>query len=285
MIKTANEFIEEAGYSDNVECNERIMLNVILDYYADIDRLKQFHDVVFFEVLATDKLVCQEIIRTILQDDKIIVEEVIVQDSLKNIYGRSVRLDALCILGNGARCNVEVQRSDNDNHLKRARFNASSITVKDSVVGKKFEGIKDVIIIYISQFDFLGKGLCTYHIDKVIRETGDVVDDGLSEIFVNTAIDDKSDIAELMKCFLQQKVNNPKFPELTRKTEEIKETGRGASTMCNFMEKYMKESKIEATIKTAKKFNIADNAIIKTLMEECNLSESEAKKELHNYSE
>jgi predicted transposase/invertase (TIGR01784 family) len=249
-------------------------------------------DDIFFEVLATDKLVCQEIIRTILQDDKIIVEEVIVQDSLKNIYGRSVRLDALCILDNGTRCNVEVQRSDNDDHLKRARFNASSITVKDSVVSEKFESVKDVIIIYISQFDFLGKGLCTYHIDKVIRETGDIIDDGLSEIFVNTAIDDKSDIAELMKCFLQPKVNNPKFPELTRKTEEIKETGRGASTMCKFMEKYMEESKaegkaegkIEATIKTAKKFSIADDAIIKTLMEECNLSETEAKEELQNYS-
>lgn len=45
LVKTANEFIEEAGYFENVECNERIMLNVILDYYADIDRLKQFHDV------------------------------------------------------------------------------------------------------------------------------------------------------------------------------------------------------------------------------------------------
>lgn len=250
-------------------------------------------DDIFFEVLATDKLVCQEIIRTILQDDKIIVEEVIVQDSLKNIYGRSVRLDALCILGNGTRCNVEAQRSDNDNHLKRARFNASSITVKDSMVGEKFQTVKDVIIIYISQFDFLGKGLCTYHIDKVIRETGDVVDDGLSEIFVNTAIDDKSDIAELMKCFLQQKVNNPKFPELSRKTEEIKETGRGASTMCDFMEKYMEESKAEgiaegkirATIKTAKEFGATDDLIIKSLIKNCNLSETEAKEELQNYSE
>ena len=254
-------------------------------------------DDIFFEVLATDKLVCQEIIRTILQDDKIIVEEVIVQDSLKNIYGRSVRLDALCILGNGTRCNVEVQRSDNDNHLKRARFNASSITVKDSVVGEKFEGIKDVIIIYISQFDFLGKGLCTYHIDKVIRETGDVVGDGLSEIFVNTVIDDKSDIAELMKCFLQQKVSNPKFPELSRKTEEIKETGRGASTMCDFMDRYIKESraegiaegiaegKIRATIKTAKEFGATDDLIIKSLIKNCNLSETEAREELQNYSE
>ena len=29
-----------------------------------------------------------------------------------------VRLDALCLLGNGVRCNVEVQRSDNDDHPK-----------------------------------------------------------------------------------------------------------------------------------------------------------------------
>jgi hypothetical protein len=62
--------------------------------------------------------------------------------------------------------------------------------------------------------------------------------------------------------------------------------------MCDFMDKYIKESrtegivegKIEATIKTAKKFSIADDAIVKTLMEECNLSETEAKKELQNYS-
>lgn len=59
--------------------------------------------------------------------------------------------------------------------------------------------------------------------------------------------------------------------------------------MCNFMDKYIAkgkaEGKIEATIKTARKFNIADHAIIKILMEECNLSEAEAKKELQNYSD
>ena len=58
--------------------------------------------------------------------------------------------------------------------------------------------------------------------------------------------------------------------------------------MCDFMDKYMEESKtegkIEVTIKTAKKFSIADDAIAKILMEECNLSETEAKKKLQNYS-
>ena len=63
-------------------------------------------DDVFFEVLAANKLVCQEILRTIMEDPKLLVEDVIVQSSERNIYGRSVRLDALCVLGDGKRVNI-----------------------------------------------------------------------------------------------------------------------------------------------------------------------------------
>ena len=54
-----------------------------------------------------------------------------------------------------------------------------------------------------------------YHIDKTIRENGRVVDDGLHEIFVNTAIDDGTEIAELMSCFEKKEVINSKFPVFT----------------------------------------------------------------------
>ena len=89
-----------------------------------IERIKRFRPVddVFFEVLAKDIPFDQEMLRLILDDEELIVEDVIVQSDERNLYGRSVRLDALCILGNGARCNVEVQRSDNDNHVKRVRI-------------------------------------------------------------------------------------------------------------------------------------------------------------------
>lgn len=63
-------------------------------------------DDVFFEALAQNPKVCQEILRVILEDDKLIVDEVITQCSEKNIYGRSVRLDALCTLGTGEKCNI-----------------------------------------------------------------------------------------------------------------------------------------------------------------------------------
>ena len=73
-----------------------------------IEQVKNFRpiDDTFFEVLADDIGVCQEMLGIILEDEKLIVKDVIVQSSERNLYGRSVRLDALCILGNGKKCNV-----------------------------------------------------------------------------------------------------------------------------------------------------------------------------------
>lgn len=197
-------------------------------------------DDVFFEVLAQNVGVCQEILRVILEDDDLIVNSVITQSSERNLYGRSVRLDALCTLGNGTKCNIEVQRSNNDNHLKRARFNASMITVKDSNPGETFNEVIELYIVYISEFDFLKGGKTIYHVEKVLRETGEPVDDGLHEIFVNTVIDDGTEISDLMACFMKKEVKDPKFPKLSAEVTRLKETEGGAQAVCEVMERYEK---------------------------------------------
>lgn len=58
-------------------------------------------DDVFFEVLANDVNFCQEMLQILLEDKNLVVKDVVVQSSERNLYGRSVRLDALCVLGNG----------------------------------------------------------------------------------------------------------------------------------------------------------------------------------------
>lgn len=214
-------------------------------------------DDVFFEVLADDKEVCEEILRTILEDEALKVEEVIVQKSIKNIYGRSVRLDALCILGDGTKCNIEVQRAQSDDHLKRARYNAASIITRNTEPGERFENVPRVIIVYISEKDFLKYGRTIYHIDKVIRENDVVIDDGLQEVFVNTSVDDGTDIAELMKCFMQKEVRNEKFPRLSSRVDYLKHEEGGVTAMCEVMEKYMDEAKA-AGIKEGKAAGIKE---------------------------
>ena len=93
-----------------------------LDEYAEkLSRIQQFRpiDDTFFEVIVKDKEACQEILRVLLDDPAIVVESVQTQRSLKNIFGRSLRLDALCRLKGGTIVTIEVQRKDDDDHVAR----------------------------------------------------------------------------------------------------------------------------------------------------------------------
>ncbi len=195
-------------------------------------------DDAFFEVLSQDVLVVQEMLQTILEDPHLIVKEALQQETIANVYGRSVRLDCLCILGNGASCNIEVQRADKDNHFKRVRVNESGITWKATEKGTSFNETPDVIVVYISEFDIMNGGKTTYHVDKVVRETGQIIEDGSTNIYVNTKVKDGTDTSELMDCFTQREVNNPKFPNLSYRVNYLKNNQKGVRTMCDVVERY-----------------------------------------------
>lgn len=220
---------------------------------ALVAKLRPIDDA-FFEVLADDPAVCQEMLRTILADEDLVVIDVIVQSSERNLYGRSVRLDALCRLGNGKRCNIEVQRSDDDDHFRRVRFNAASITVRESQTGTKFAEIPDLIVVYISQFDIFKGGRSLYHVDKIVRETGGVVDDGLTELFANTEVKDGTKVSRLMGNFLKTEINDPEFPVISSRVHFLKNDEKGVAAVCDVVEEYAREQneKIQAELKKTK---------------------------------
>lgn len=135
--------------------------------------------------------------------------------------GRSVRLDAWCVLGDGRQCNIEVQKEDRDDHLRRVRYNASALTCLTSQSGSEFLKIPDVTVIYITTFDLFRGNRTVYHLEKVVRETGITQRDGLEEIFVNTAVKDGTETSGLMECFLQTEVTDPRFPQLSDMVHRI----------------------------------------------------------------
>lgn len=216
-----------------------------------VKKLRPIDDV-FFEKIIEDKNVCEEILRVILEDDKLEVLSVMPQSSLKNLWGRSVRLDAFCKLGNGSFCNIEVQKSDNDDHLRRVRYNASCITANNTDVGTHFIDVPDVTMVYISTFDMFNEGRTIYHCRTVVEETKKAVENGLTEIYVNTAIHDGSTIAELMECFLQEQVDNKKFPLLSNRVWYFKNDEGGIGAMCKIVDDYAKEIAMENDIANVK---------------------------------
>ena len=210
----------------------------------EVKKLRPIDDI-FFEKLIEDKNVCEEILRIILEDDKLEVLSVTPQSNIRNLYGRSVRLDAFCKLGSGVFVNIEVQKSDNDDHVRRVRYNAACITANNTEVGADFITVPNVTMIYISTFDMFKKGRTIYHCKTVIEETGEAVDNGLEEIYVNTAVNDGSTVAELMKCFLLEQVDNKKFPMLSNRVWYFKNDEGGINAMCKIVEDYANEISTE----------------------------------------
>lgn len=208
-----------------------------------LENLKKMRpiDDMFFEVLAHEPGVCEEILRVILKKKELKVAEVRTQESVRNLYGRGVRLDAKCDLGNGEIVLIEIQRADSDDHMRRVRYNAASVTVRDSEPGTSFRSIPTVYSVYITEFDAFGEGRTVYHIVNVIRESGTELDDGLHRIFVNTAVKDGSPIAALMGCFVQQEINDSRFPSLTRGVRRLKHTKGGRRVMCEIMDRLIQD--------------------------------------------
>ena len=220
----------------------------------EIVRQLNIIDDTLFQKMAEDIGFCEEMISTIM-GQKIIVKKVVPQNSIKNLQGRSVVLDALCETEAGEEFNVEVQKSDDDDHQRRVRYNTSCVTANITEPGSKFEKVPDVTGIYISKFDVFKSGKTIYHIDRVIRETGEVQENGLQEIYVNTKIDDGSDVADLMKIFKEPDVYDfEKFPKVSKRKKQFKESEGGDKTMCDLVENYANKKAVQEAKDNALRF-------------------------------
>ena len=218
-------------------------------------------DNAFFPVLGQDPGVMEEILRVILNDDTLTVEKVIAEYTLPNLSGRGVRLDSFCETGDGHRINVEVQKADDDDHIRRCRYNAAGMTWKEAEKGTRFKDLPDVCVVYITEHDFLHGGRTVYHVDKILRENGSIIDDGSSVIYVNTAVNDGSAISDLMRCFMQKTVNDPRFPRLSERVHQYKNTEKGAAEMCEELERYIDDYIDEITAELQASNSEKDKAI------------------------
>ena len=93
-------------------------------------------------------------------------------------------------------------------------------------------------MVYLTENDFLKGNRTIYHAAMTVRETGEVLEDGLHEIYVNTAYNDGSKIARLMTHFKETEVNDPEFPEYSRRMYSLKNDPKEVRKVCKLLEDY-----------------------------------------------
>lgn len=97
-------------------------------------------------------------------------------------------MDVHAIDVNGDEIDIEVQGNSAGAHIRRARYHSSMVDSKMLDEGQEFRQLKDSYIIFLRKHDKFRKGLPVYHIDRYIRETEELFDDGSHIIYVMVTI-------------------------------------------------------------------------------------------------
>lgn len=232
----------------------------------------------FFEVMMEDPDACEELLQVVLENPllRIKKETVSGQKSIRIIGKRSIRVDAYAEGNEHTVFNIEIQRADNENHVKRVRYNASVITVNRSEPGDLFEQVQELFVIYIADFDVLRNGRTISHAEMTCVETGVALNDGLHEIFVTTVGKDNSKIARLMKEYKNPDMNNPEFPKQSKRVQEMKHDSKEAEKMCKLVEDYKLEGIIQGVIEAYVDAGLDEKMILFKLVKKFNLTEEKA---------
>ena len=214
----------------------------------DLQRLRGLRllDDDFMNKVFEDKACAEFLLQIILQRTDLRVQRVHGQHDIKNLQGRSVRLDILAVDEIDRVYNIEVQRSDKGAGVKRARYNSSLIDANMTESGDEYEQLNETYVIFITEHDVLGGGYPIYHIDRTVRETGALFGDESHILYVNAQIKDDTALGQLMHDFSCTSAEEMHYQILADRVRYFKEDTEGVATMCKAMEDMRNQAAREA---------------------------------------
>lgn len=209
-------------------------------YQSILRDLTLMSDVLMRNVLK-EKECAEYVLRTILNRNDLTVTDVTVQQDHKNLHGRSAILDCVAADTEGSRYDIEVQQGNGGASPKRARYHSGMLDANTLKPGEDFDSLPDSYVIFITEEDVLGDGLQKYQVGRKVKETGKEFNDHSHIIYVNTAIQDDTELGRLIHDFHCRNANEMYSETLAEQIRNIKETEKGVTDMCQEMEKIYKE--------------------------------------------
>lgn len=203
-----------------------------------LEKIKQLRlmDDTFFNSCFDGNIPCMEVVlRVVMGNDRLRVTEVITQQSVPNLYGRSVRFDALATDGENI-YDVEIQRSDEGAIPRRARYNSSMIDSREVSKGTLFPDLPETYVIFITEHDVWKRGKPLYKVRRTFEDTEEVFDDGAHILYVNGECQSESPLGRLMHDFFCSDPNDMYSDVLAERVRFFKEDEKGVAAMCKVME-------------------------------------------------
>lgn len=235
----------------------------------------------FMSKVFEDKECAEVLLRAILKKRDLKVTDVRVQYDIKNLQGRSIRLDILAEDEAGKLYNVEVQRNNHGAAPKRARYNSSLLDANITDAGEDYKNLAETYVIFITENDIFNAGKPLYHVERMVKETKKSFGDEAHIIYVNSQIQNNSELGRLMHDFYCQEPKNIKNRTIKKRVKFFKEDKEGVDIMCKAFDEIRYEGELigqkKQSIETAKKMLNAGKFSISEIAEYADLDEAYVK--------
>lgn len=243
---------------------------------AQVQKFNLMHDN-FFAIVMQHKEALETVLRILLQRNDLCVREVRVQYSMRNLVGHSSVLDVLAEDHVGKLYNIEVQVRNEDDYQKRSRFYQSGIDTGFLEKGRHYKDLPEVYLIFITAFDLFGDGLVSYEVQRVLKSSGRVVDNGVHELYFNAKATDDTEVSRLLQYFMHTDPEETGFGSLSDTVRHYKNTEEGVSHVCDEVKRYGDERAAVAAERAKAEARVQ---LVSNLMQNMNCTLEQALKNL-----
>ncbi|SOB73429.1 PD-(D/E)XK nuclease family transposase [Anaerobutyricum hallii] len=207
------------------------------------EKIKHFtimNDIFMRNVLK--EISCTEyILQVIMNKKELKVIDQTLQKDYKNLQGRSAILDCVAKDVENNFFNVEIQGENDGASPKRARYHCGLLDMNLLNPGDLFDSLPETYVIFITKNDVLGYNRPISHIQRRIKETEDIFQDGQHILYVNSKKQDDTELGRLMHDLHCKEAGKMYNNILATRVHQLKETEEGVKTMCQELEEIYNE--------------------------------------------
>ena len=236
----------------------------------DLERIGQLRLIdddfmtIFFD---GDTVRTEFILRIILSKPDLKVIKVVGQKVIKNLRGRSVRLDVFARDSAGSPYDIEIQRASEGAKPKRARLNSALMDADETVAGDKSDNLPDSYVIFITEHDLYKQGLPLYVVERHINGA-ELFNDGSHIVYVNGEYRGNDAIGDLMhdfSCTDSREMRNEILAEKVSMLKGSEEERMGVLDELReeYREEYREEGQIDMAIRLIKLGELSEEKVQK----------------------
>lgn len=181
----------------------------------------------FSKVMLNEKI-CRKMVSLILGVKLENIKEITYEEVINPGKNKGVRLDVMVIDDENRIIDFEMQVTNQHNLPKRGRYYLAAIDVSaiGLQAGESYSKLRDCYIVFICPFDYLGADLPRYTMKTICVETGEVYDDGVTKIVLNSKAASKEpdpDLKGFLDLMNNEETENEFASEIRKEISQVKD--------------------------------------------------------------